>query len=59
MSCKTCKQKRKIIESDEFNKKADLVERSVITFTIIWTIFALYGLYHIIVDIVSLFKKIL
>lgn len=49
MSCKNCKEKSRIKE--ELYNSTKYIEKFSITFVIIWSIFAIYGIYSFIKNI--------
>lgn len=49
MGCSKCKKNQSV--KDEVLKSAEFVEKGVIWFVIIWSIFGIYGFYSLIVKI--------
>lgn len=49
MSCSKCKQKNRLKE--EFDNTTSLIDKKIVWFIVIWSIFALYGIYSLIVKI--------
>lgn len=45
MACSKCKKKEQIVD---FEKGTEFVERGVIIFVIVWSLFAIYGIYSFI-----------
>lgn len=50
MGCSKCKKNQTI--KDEVLRSTEFVEKSVIWFVIIWSIFGLYGLYSLIYKLI-------
>jgi hypothetical protein len=42
MSCTKCKKKERIVE---FEKSTEFIDKGVILFVIVWSLFAIYGIY--------------
>lgn len=49
MSCSKCKQKNRFKEG--FEKTTDLVDKKIIWFIVVWSVFALYGVYSLIIKL--------
>ncbi len=45
MACSKCKKQERI---EEFEKSTEFIGKGVITFVIIWSLFAVYGIYTLI-----------
>jgi len=45
MACSKCKKQERI---EEFEKSTEFVSKGVIMFVIIWSLFAIYGIYSLI-----------
>jgi hypothetical protein len=45
MSCTKCKKKERI---DEFEKSTEFISNGIIVFVIMWSLFAIYGIYSLI-----------
>jgi hypothetical protein len=57
MACQNCKQKKEIIGEEKFQKTSDLVERWIPWFLLVWSLFAVYGIFKFLELIISLFNK--
>lgn len=57
MACKSCKQKKEMSSEEKFQRTSDLVDRWIPWFLLIWSLFALYGIFKFSQSVVSLFTK--
>ena len=57
MACKNCKQKKEIMGEEKFERTSDLVEKWIPWFLLVWSLFAVYGIFKFVELIISLFKK--
>lgn len=45
MACSKCKKKERV---EEFKKTTEFVDKGVIVFVIVWSLFSIYGIYTLI-----------
>ena len=45
MACSKCKKKKQIMD---FEKSTEFMDKGVIIFVIVWSLFAIYGIYSVI-----------
>jgi len=62
MACKSCKQKKELMSQpvfpneDKFDRTSNLVEKWIPWFLLVWSLFAIYGIFKFVELIISLFK---